>query len=1734
MSSISVFLVDTDKLYETCEVIDKSKEQFSNNPTINSDNSSVGAITSKINELGSEIKKDYETTSKTLRNYTNKVEANENNLKSKAISLLENDSVVKNIPVMVTDSNTGINYNKEIIEKTNEDLKKTNDDIVNQEILKDINIFVQAALLTGEMDLEEYAKKHNIDPKVLKATIESPESIEKINEYSLKFKKLQNEVESKQEYEEKVKDVFTSSMLESLSPFQKITQAATTYKSIKSLVELAGEEISKIKNKKESKTESKNNEKIVEITNKITSMYLNEIGAIGYIYSGAKSLITSEEYNDVLEETKEKTKDIKTKLLEVKKSTNALSADGLISLTQGVLNFGEEGVKTLELLSTADEMVSDGYKSILKIITNKESLKEFEERNTERWNEVGAFVSTEHIESLYDKFYDETDFGKIIKETTPFHKQVREISSGIGYLGASLFTGSLASGAVTEGVALAPKVANIIRSLTNAFVYGSARFGGATGDAINDGATMDEALLYGGATGVKEASGMFIGSAIQGWNPFGSGKPLKTIANSLLHVGLDSVDGAASAAIDPVLQSLYTPSEESLEARGYKLGVDSYKNLSLGEKYVENFNANGGWNNIIGTAVFSGGLSLLSEIPDMTKNIIGYNQGTALYDEIAKTRKGIQNTSNEEELKSLTDKLSNLYKKYGNLGSSSKYYFDLEKIKQEINVGNITPESLIFLLDSNNTKKIFDSLTNDEKLSLLDSISKSEQDKIFESLGKTSTNIFKRKNKEYFSNGDLSDTTAQTSKESTSLFYKIKNFFEEKQTQKDYEKAISLWNKIDKNREMVINGVTDEEFELLSKEYDELQQMCGNLKGNTKYYYYLESMKDGKYSANMKTSITNLGKEFGFDRICDDLTTKEIITNLRSSSSEETEQFMKCISLETRNKLFESISDMLKTQELTINETMDALKILIPSTDTKQFLSEISPEVKSKFTDNICEMLSSDKLHAIQLFKFISNDKCNQIFENTSDITDFFSKEFISSGRADLFKSILEFFEQSNSEERKQFLNLLDDKSFVYVAELGLSKCSKIDSSELDEIIMERFKKFNGLFGISEEIKTLQRRISPDNQKIVFNTVKEKASEILENVGLPKTFIPNILEYNYSEELALEYYSKIVAAQDLGYLTKENVALLSKLFERNPYILTSLDVNILNPEIASIGKKFIDKMIRYPEYAQIVTNMQIKNPDGFKILKILASDLETADDSLTIYNEKLRLLISACNSAPKIALEQPHDYFEYAIGEWFNFGENGTISSSKILFEYTGNYQKTLNEQLDILFKSATTIEEKRNILMKKLFGVNGYVAEYILNAYYNNLSLEDLEKARSLVGDATLDFVNNLYKVSKIEDEAVIEELYNSSIGSRENIIKVYRDLKRVFAQTYNEQLGITADAIEDKLARCTLVKHITDFSFDKLSDSCIVEINGKKVPVVEVPEEFSFMVHSTSAFGSMKVLNDSYCDAWNKSSRTSSHGICCSYITDSMFGIAPIKEGGVLFGFSGFSDDAILKMGPYDLVSTSDELTQSSCFNSLFIPAKSMSSETTYAYSEFLIERTELREEFNNLYNNLQPNYVIVFKEWDNELKQNALKAASDFNPPLKVVYIDSQKVAKTAMEKVDTMIDSFSETHDLSLFKNALDIHESIKSTQNVSFNNFSTSFLKISSSLDNYLTYMKSTYDSTQNSELCIGELERLKEIIQNKQNQFSRRYGSKMGKFSFDAEEITEKIDDVIKYIKGEN
>ena len=397
------------------------------------------------------------------------------------------------------------------------------------------------------------------------------------------------------------------------------------------------------------------------------------------------------------------------------------------------------------------------------------------------------------------------------------------------------------------------------------------------------------------------------------------------------------------------------------------------------------------------------------------------------------------------------------------------------------------------------------------------------------------------------------------------------------------------------------------------------------------------------------------------------------------------------------------------------------------------------------------------------------------------------------------------------------------------------------------------------------------------------------------------------------------------------------------------------------------------------------------------------------------------------------------------------------------------------------------------------------------------------------------MDFILNVYNVSKIDSSEIIENLYNSSQGNKQELIKVIGDLKKVYAKTYNDALEKTATLIRSEMANCTTIKALGEFSFDNFSGSCMINVNGKLIPVIEAPDEFSFMAHSTGAYGSMGILNDSYSDSWNYSERTTNHGICCSYITDSKIETAEVSGQGVLFGFSGFSDESIQKMAPYDIYSINDDINSKSLMMPLFVPAKDISSETVNVYNEFVIERTELRDGINNGFNNIQPNYVFVLEEWNDDLKQNAIKAASDFDPPLQVVYISRNKVAANAVKKIDTDLSSFASTHDLTYFENALNTHESTRTSfwHSKSIVDYDETFptSKITSSIDDYLAYVKSSYDGVPESgNLYINELERFKTIIQKEQTRFDGGSFHTDSRTSFDlnSTEIIQQSDDMIQ------
>lgn len=533
---------------------------------------------------------------------------------------------------------------------------------------------------------------------------------------------------------------------------------------------------------------------------------------------------------------------------------------------------------------------------------------------------------------------------------------------------------------------------------------------------------------------------------------------------------------------------------------------------------------------------------------------------------------------------------------------------------------------------------------------------------------------------------------------------------------------------------------------------------------------------------------------------------------------------------------------------------------------------------------------------------------------------------------------------------------------------------------------------------------------------------------------------------------------------------------------------------------------------------QLLTQLQVQNPEKFKTFKILASELEQ-DNSLVIYNEKLSILVDFFKNNEDIAnidSSQAKRYFDYIVDK-----SHQTLTASNswsshpygdriILEHYSENYQKEFGEYLDDLYKKATTVEEKRNILTTKLFGLSTEESEDILKQYYQNLSLEDIKRARKYIGDESVDFLQNLYEVSKISDESIIDSLYNSSSRNSQDIVKVVTDLKKVYAKTYNEQLSKTAGIIKEEMAKCTITKSLEEFRLDELDKSCIVDVNGVKVPVIEAPDEFNFMVHSSR--GRFSPI-DKVSDRWNYAGIESNHIICCTYITNDNLGTYGTAQ---VYGFHGFSDEAILRMGYGDIGSGGLGITSKSLYNG-FVTANNLPSKTK-GYNEIVLERTELRNGINNGHDYIQPTYIFVFDGMDAQNIENNIKVASEFDPPLQVVFIDKSKVAIGVIDKVETNLDLFETTHNLDY------LEKSINAEDNLNYNSSYSDRTQYHHSrrynlVSNYLDYIKTTYESIPESkDLCIKELQRFRGIL------FGSIYG----------DESSLSVNDMIQYIKGEN
>ena len=447
----------------------------------------------------------------------------------------------------------------------------------------------------------------------------------------------------------------------------------------------------------------------------------------GFIGSGIEALFTGKKFEDVL----------------VK---NLNKAVGVTSNIAGAELFVSEGVETL-----AEDMVKGAI-----VISEKNNPSSNNKKDN---SNIESIISNEYTKSKYNDFYTDNIFGSYIKSNITNFDTKRNIGNAVGYslpaIGAGLATGGVA----------APMAIGAL-----------SQTGKGTTEALNEGATFEEASTYGELRGALTALTICAGKGVNSLNAFGKGTTQQVLANSASHVALDGGISVVSSLIDTGLKMTYTP-RNKLNELGFE-SEEEWNNAPYSEKYKTLFNQSGGWNTVGKNAISGMAFSAVFEGVSAAKEINDINKASNVYTKLQENnvalKNVIENTDNiDDEIRSatidsLTTERSSINESYNSLTSNQKYYFELTATKDAINNNSLSSNGINTIINSSNVKNINAGLSKAEQSSLIKQMDDNQLLNFMSKLDIKDARKLVSNNADYFYNR-FSNNTSSTWSNSTSL-----------------------------------------------------------------------------------------------------------------------------------------------------------------------------------------------------------------------------------------------------------------------------------------------------------------------------------------------------------------------------------------------------------------------------------------------------------------------------------------------------------------------------------------------------------------------------------------------------------------------------------------------------------------------------------------------------------------------------------------------------------------------------------------------------------------------------------------------------------------------------------------------------------------------------------------------------------------------------------------------------
>ena len=271
---------------------------------------------------------------------------------------------------------------------------------------------------------------------------------------------------------------------------------------------------------------------------------------------------------------------------------------------------------------------------------------------------------------------------------------------------------------------------------------------------------------------------------------------------------------------------------------------------------------------------------------------------------------------------------------------------------------------------------------------------------------------------------------------------------------------------------------------------------------------------------------------------------------------------------------------------------------------------------------------------------------------------------------------------------------------------------------------------------------------------------------------------------------------------------------------------------------------------------------------------------------------------------------------------------------------------------------------------------------------------------------------LKKINEINSIDDAILLKELYDSQNIrlTADDILSIQESLRKLYANAYISKFGQTKISIDN-----------SNYHFE--------QYEGKNIKVIELEDDFGLLVYSSDTGftnANKSLRNNSFEDTFRVYNNGQTHGLSTSYVSSENIGSVQVGDQGVLYGFLGIDESQIRNIGAQDLNSSIASYGFNTRVTEQFILPDDMSKSITRLYSEFVLDRSGLK-----------PDYLILYSDASEAVKNNTLKAAADWG--IDIVTIDVQKLAEKQIQKVNNYLKLFKTNGDISNIKDAIDSFE-----------------------------------------------------------------------------------------------